>query len=184
MPFLLFAPNNTLSVGRAGFSLNELIKHFEGYKLTVYADSAGLATVGYGHLVRPKDNLKLGDKITKEQAEKFLEQDLEDARLRVAKAIMGKDIILTENEFETLVSLAYNLRSFEQLVKHLPDRKLFLNKMLLYCRDVEKNWLKGLKIRRIAERLLFEGKDWLSVTLELQGKTKDEIQNKEKELFS
>jgi hypothetical protein len=34
-------------------------------------------TVGYGHLVKPGDDIKLGDKITEAQAEAFLESDVE-----------------------------------------------------------------------------------------------------------
>lgn len=47
----------------------------EGEVLHVYKDSLGKPTVGIGHLVRPEDMLKLGDKITKEQSMAFFEQD-------------------------------------------------------------------------------------------------------------
>ena len=126
----------------------------------------------------------MGDICNKAQAEKWLEEDLEDARLRVGKAVLGKDVGLNKDEFEALVSLAYNLRSFEQLAKHLPDKNKFKKKMLLYCKDVKGNYLKGLRIRRISERLLFEGKDWLTVALELQKKSDKEIEQTEKELFT
>jgi len=126
----------------------------------------------------------MGDICNKAQAEKWLEEDLEDARLRVAKSVMGKDLGLTTNEFEALVSLAYNLRSFEQLAKHLPDKNKFKKKMLLYCKDVKGNYLKGLRIRRIAERLLFEGKSWEKIALDLQKKSLKEIEQTEKALFA
>jgi len=158
----------------------EIIKHFEGYKSEAYQDSAGIWTIAYGHT----KGVKKGMTCTKEQAEKWLEEDLEDARLRVANAIIGKDLGLNTNEFEALVSLAYNLRSFEQLAKHLPNKELFKKKMLLYCKDVEGNYLKGLKIRRIAERLLFEGKSWVNVAKELQSKSLNDIKKTEKELFT
>lgn len=157
----------------------EIIKHFEGFRSEAYKDSAGIPTIGFGHT----KGVKIGDKCTKEQAEKWLEEDLEDARLRVANAIMGKDLGVTTNEFEALVSLAYNLRSFEQLAKHLPDKDKFKKKMLLYCKDVKGNYLKGLKIRRIAERLLFENREWQKLAKELQTKSLDDIQEIEKGLF-
>ena len=59
-----------------------IIKHLklrEGKRLTVYKDSLGKLTVGVGHLVRPQDNLKLGDKITNERCNAFLEEDMATA---------------------------------------------------------------------------------------------------------
>ena len=182
MPSLLIPPINTLMVEEAEgiIMANELIKHFEGFRSEAYQDSAGIWTIGYGHT----KGVKKGDKITKEEGDKFLDDDLEDARLRVARAIMGKDLGLNTNEFEALVSLAYNLRSFEQLANHLPDKNKFKKKMLLYCKDVKGNYLKGLKIRRIAERLLFEGREWAELAKELQGKTLDDVKKAEAELFA
>jgi lysozyme len=180
MPSLLLSPLKTATVGEANMAY-EIIKHFEDCRLEAYQDSAKIWTVGFGST----KNVKPGMKITQEEADRRLVEDLEDARLRVGKALVGKEITLTENEFEVLVSLAYNLRSFEQLVKHLPDRDKFKKKMLLYCKDVDGNYLKGLKIRRIAERLLFEGKEWYAIAVELQDrkKTIDDVKKREKELF-
>ena len=58
--------------------------------------------------------------------------------------------------------------------------------MLLYAKDVSGNFLKGLKIRRICERLLFEGKEWFTVAVELQdrNKTIEDVKQKERELFA
>lgn len=53
----------------------DLIKRRESLKLRVYEDAGNLA-VGYGHQVTKVDNLKLGDKITNEQAEAFLKADI------------------------------------------------------------------------------------------------------------
>jgi len=36
------------------------LKRHEGVVLRVYSDSVGLPTVGIGHLVRPEDNLQVG----------------------------------------------------------------------------------------------------------------------------
>jgi hypothetical protein len=58
--------------------------------------------------------------------------------------------------------------------------------MLLYAKDISGNFLKGLKIRRICERLLFENKEWYSVAVELQdrNKTIEDVKQKERELWS
>ena len=162
--------------------MSELIKHFEDCRLESYKDSAGIWTIGYGST----KNVKQGMKITKEEADRLLDLDLYDAEMRVKKAIPDLFYTLTDNEKEAVISLAYNLRSFEALANHLKkDKELFKRKMLLYCKDVAGNYLKGLKIRRIAERLLFEGRDWYAITLELQDrkKTIEDIKRKEKELF-
>lgn len=53
----------------------------EGYKLEVYLDSVGKPTAGIGHLLTPSENLayKVGDKVTKEQVEKWYEADIKKA---------------------------------------------------------------------------------------------------------
>lgn len=79
----------------------------EGMRLTVYRDVAGYPTVGIGHLVRPEDNLRVGDRITREQAMRFLKADLEIAEQSVANVV--GDLKLYQHEFDALVDLAYNV---------------------------------------------------------------------------
>ena len=55
------------------------LKRHEGVVLQVYRDSVGLPTVGVGHLVRPEDNLQVGQTITPEQCEALLEKDMQSA---------------------------------------------------------------------------------------------------------
>lgn len=47
----------------------------EGYRLDVYLDTKGIATVGIGHKVLSSDRLKLGDRITPAQAQAFFNKD-------------------------------------------------------------------------------------------------------------
>lgn len=61
---------------------NEFLDHLlerEGYRNTVYRDSRGFPTVGVGHLVRPEDNLKVGDAISDERVRDLLEKDASKA---------------------------------------------------------------------------------------------------------
>lgn len=51
----------------------------EGDKLVVYLDPLKKPTVARGHLVKPSDNLKVGDKITQAQSDAFWAIDGEDA---------------------------------------------------------------------------------------------------------
>lgn len=163
--------------------MSKIIKFFESCVLEVYKDTNGFPTVGWGHLVKKEDSLKLGDKITQEMADNFLEEDLKLARKRFNLI----NIELKEYEEEALLSLAYNLsyKSFSKLAKYLnKDKELFKKKMLLYYRDAIGNGQKGLKIRRIAERLLFENREWESQAKKMQKLLLSDILNMEKELFS
>ena len=51
----------------------EFIGESEGIKLDAYQDGGGVWTIGYGHT----KNVKQGDKITKEEAEKLYKEDFE-----------------------------------------------------------------------------------------------------------
>ena len=156
--------------------MSQIIKMFESCRLRSYLDSGEVATIGWGHT----KGVKLGQTCTQEQADKWLIEDLIDAENRVKRMFPNP---MPKNEWDVLVSLAYNLASFEALAKHLlKDKELFKKKMLLYYRT--KGSERGLKRRRIAERLLFEGRDWETVAKELDGKSLGEMMLKEKELFA
>lgn len=79
----------------------------EGARRTVYRDVAGNPTVGVGHLVRPTDDLQVGDRISHDQVLDFLEQDLATAQQAV-RHLVG-DLPLYQNEYDALVDLAFNV---------------------------------------------------------------------------
>lgn len=75
-----YVPSNVecKSDGAASDGFEAFKRHLmvrEGKRNVVYRDSLGKPTVGVGHLVLPEDNLKLGDKITDEQVQAFLDKD-------------------------------------------------------------------------------------------------------------
>jgi len=78
----------------------------EGLKLKVYLDTAGLPTVGVGHLIVPSDNLSMGDTITNEQAMDFLEDDVLEAEEAINQWV---DADLTINMSDALISLIFNI---------------------------------------------------------------------------
>ncbi len=82
------------------------IANEEGLRLDTYLDFAGHLTVGYGHLVQPSDNLKLGNRITKERAEALLKSDLARFELAVSRYVA---VGLNSNQFDALVSLVFNI---------------------------------------------------------------------------
>lgn len=81
----------------------DLIKHFEGLRLDAYRDSVGVLTIGYGHTV----DVRLDQRITTEEAEKILRDDLEVFMHGVLKA--AEPLKLTQGQFDALVSFAFNL---------------------------------------------------------------------------
>lgn len=79
----------------------ELIKKYEGLRLEAYKCPAGVWTIGYGHT---KGVIK-GMKISKEEAEMFLRQDVELVELQVVNTV-GR---LEACKIAALVSFAYNV---------------------------------------------------------------------------
>ena len=84
----------------------QFLGQLEGNVLKVYKDSAGYPTAGEGHLVLPQDHLKVGDVITKEQADKFLLNDVSGAENAVNSSVK---IVLNQDQFDACVCLAFNI---------------------------------------------------------------------------
>ena len=78
----------------------DLIKRFEGCKLTAYKCSAGFSTIGYGHI----QGVRMGMVITQLQAENWLLEDIITKAVAVEKLASN----LTQNQFDALISFAYN----------------------------------------------------------------------------
>jgi lysozyme len=94
------------------------IREQEGVRLQPYEDSAGRLTIGVGHLLTPQE-LESGEilagsqwvqwrnGITEEQADQILAGDLRATEDGVNLAIGNAQV--TQNQFDALVSLAYNI---------------------------------------------------------------------------
>lgn len=87
--------------------LRQALQEEEGALLTVYRDSAGKPTVGTGHLIRPEDGFRVGDRITEADLQRFLDRDLETATKEV-RQLVG-DLPLSQHEFDALVDLVFNI---------------------------------------------------------------------------
>ena len=85
----------------------ELIKEFEGLRLKAYKCPAAVWTVGFGHTSAAGDPVVTsGLVITKAEAEEILKCDLvqyEDAVRKLVK------VVLTQSQFDALVSFTYNV---------------------------------------------------------------------------
>lgn len=79
-----------------------LIKQYEGLRLTAYQDAGGVWTIGYGHT----GGVQPGDVITREEADALFWADVEKFVRGVNRLKQGTR--LTQNKFDALVSFAYN----------------------------------------------------------------------------
>ncbi|UYH56128.1 lysozyme [Qipengyuania sp. SS22] len=79
----------------------------EGVRYTVYRDVAGYPTVGVGHLVQPRDRLRVGDRVSEQRVLAFLDADLAEAEQGV-RQLVG-DLPLHQHEFDALLDLVYNV---------------------------------------------------------------------------
>jgi GH24 family phage-related lysozyme (muramidase) len=84
-----------------------LIKNFEGWSSTIYLDSAGLPTIGYGHLIKKGEKFKVP--ISEQTGEMVLHQDVQSAVNCVNSVVK---VPLTQNQFDALVSLCFNIGNF------------------------------------------------------------------------
>lgn len=131
----------------------DLIKKYEGCKLTAYKCPAGVWTIGYGHTL----GVQKGSIITKKDAEDLLKSDLEKFENIVNKY---NDLYSwSQNEFDALVSFAYNIGNITGLTQAGTRNKTQIsNAMLLYVRAAGKV-LPGLVKRRQEEHDLFVSGD-------------------------
>jgi lysozyme len=132
-----------------------LIKQFEGCSFKPYKCAAGKWTIGYGHVLL-KDEPHV--KITQEYATLLLQHDLIKFEQGLNKLIK---VTLTQNQFDAIISLVFNigLGNFQASTLRA---KLNRGEFELAAKQFDK-WvyaagkpLKGLIIRRLTERLLFE----------------------------
>lgn len=133
----------------------DLIKSFEGCKLTSYLCPAKVWTIGFGHTgddVKPNMNISLA------RAEELLKQDLAKFEQGVQKIVTST---LNENQFSALVSFAYNcglgnLKSSTLLkkVNINPNDKTIASEFLKWDK-AGGVVLAGLTKRRASEALLY-----------------------------
>ena len=90
-------------IGQAGL---DLIKQYEGCRLAAYRCAAGVWTIGYGHTA----GVHSGMTITQAQADAYLQQDIAKFEGYVNNpAYVPITEQLNQNQFDALVSFAFNL---------------------------------------------------------------------------
>ena len=123
--------------------LIESIKHHEGYSDTVYKDSLGHLTGGWGHA------FMLGSKIPVEASEAYLRQDIANALADFRSLSRSRRYIcyLSPNRRRVIVEMIYNLglsgvRTFRKMLNaiRLEDFETAADEMLdsLWAKQVGK----------------------------------------------
>lgn len=129
----------------------ELIKRFEGLSLKAYKCPAGVYTIGYGHT----KGVKKGDVITEKEAESLLQEDLNNFIDHVRKMDEKYHYNFNQNEFDALVSFAFNVGSINGLTNNGKRTKFQISckiKSYVYAKGYV---MKGLINRRNAEYDLY-----------------------------
>lgn len=130
-----------------------LIKEFEGVRLTAYQDSVGVWTIGYGHT----SGVYPGMQISQAQADKFL---ADDAQIAAGGIFRYVTVQLNQNQFDALASFNFNLGAAilagSTLLSYINSRQweAAAAEMKLYC-HAGGEILPGLVRRRNAEAELF-----------------------------
>ena len=136
----------------------DLICEFEGEQLIAYDDGVGVWTIGFGTIKYPNGvRVKKGDTCTLDQAKEYMRHDLIEFEHTVNSSVK---VPLNQNQFDALVSLAYNIGSnafkSSTLVKKLNtgDYQGAADQFNVWVNAGGKR-MQGLANRRDKEKLLF-----------------------------
>ena len=85
------------------------IKDHEGFSPTVYEDSLGYKTVGYGHLLTDKDHFVVGEIYTPEELNHLFDKDYDIAFSNAHDLIEDKDIPYDPMVESVLIEMSFQL---------------------------------------------------------------------------
>jgi lysozyme len=133
----------------------KLIEQSEGFRSTIYKDTSGIPTIGYGHRITHGESYPHG--ITQAQAEALLLRDVAAAETVVITLVK---VPLTQGQFDALVDFVYNLGAgrlaASTLLRDLNAGHYLLAAAQILLWDHSSNEVSpGLKRRREAECHLF-----------------------------
>ncbi len=138
----------------------KLIKKWEGCHLKAYRDCVGVWTIGWGTVDADYKitgtHIRSGLKITQATADKWLEESIRVLYEPKVNKYMEK-YQWTQNEYDALVSFAYNIGNIDGLTaKGTRSKKTIAKKILEYCKAGGRR-VKGLYDRRVDEYNMFCG---------------------------
>jgi len=132
----------------------QLIKSFEGCRLTAYKDAIGVLTIAFGHT---GPDVTPGKTITQAEADQLLAQDLAKFEKGVEALVKSN---INDNQFAALVSFSYNcglMNLQKSTLLRLTNAGDFAgaSKEFLKWTKAGGKELAGLVRRRQAEQVLF-----------------------------
>ena len=136
--------------------IKNMIKAWEGCKLTAYRCPAGVLTIGYGHT---GPDVTPGKRITQAEADALFERDIKHFAATVEPVFAGARLL--DRQFDALVSLSYNIGSLQKkaptlvsMVKTNPNNPAIRAEFMKHVNARVNGVLKplpGLVRRRTAE---------------------------------
>lgn len=142
--------------------LVDFVKSFEGFSATKYNDGTGVMTLGYG---MTGEEIRGLDTVTEQQASDMLENLLNNKYAAPLKADLdSKNIILNQNQFDSLVSFAYNCglsalfssTLHKNIIAGIRDKDTITSNFQVWSMAGGQR-LEGLYRRRTAEAEMFFG---------------------------
>lgn len=140
----------------------DLIKEYEGLKLTAYLCPTGVPTIGWGHTRSvTRADVNAQRRITEAEAERLLQEDLMTFERGVLSACT---IAPNQHQFDAFVSLAYNIgvgafqRSTALRRHNEGDFDAAANAIEMWNKGTingQRQVLRGLVRRRAAEKALY-----------------------------
>lgn len=134
---------------------SNIIKEFEGLKLSPYICPSGYKTIGYGHKIGHDTDIS---SITIDQAEDYLKEDIARAKTAINRLVNTQ---LDDAQLAALISFTYNLGA-GALQRSTLRQKINYGAPFDEVRSEFARWvyaggriLKGLVYRRAAEASLF-----------------------------
>lgn len=136
------------------------IKKFEGFSATVYNDMVGVPTLGYGMTGKEIKGLT---KVTEVQASDMLTRLVNDNYATpIKKDLDSKKVLLNQNQFDALVSMAYNVgvggvlssTLYKNVVKGIRDKSTITSNFQAWS-NAGGVRVKGLFRRRTEEANMF-----------------------------
>jgi len=103
------------------------IKIHEGFRDTVYEDSLGKATIGYGHLVTYKDKFEPEKKYSKEMLDQLFEDDFQNAVDQTDFFIKSNELEICDVARQVLIEMCFQLgigtlNKFKNMTKALQEQ--------------------------------------------------------------